>query len=90
MKPSGLKGYHGPNTKAGSPQIRGLLAQVTQHAGRHPGPIRSFYRRLARRRCRQVAITAAARELVTIAYLMLKNNEPYRHARPELRRDLET
>jgi transposase len=39
---SGLKGYHGPNTKAGSPQIRGPLTQVTRHDGRHPGPICSF------------------------------------------------
>jgi hypothetical protein len=30
-----------------------------------------------------VAITAAARKLVTVAFRMLKNNEPYRHARPE-------
>jgi hypothetical protein len=34
-----------------------------------------------------VAITAVARKLVTIAHLMLKNNEPYRYARPELRRE---
>ena len=27
---------------------------------------------------------ALARILVTVAYLMLKNNEPYRHAKPEL------
>ena len=33
-----------------------------------------------------MAITALARKLVTIAYLMLKNNEPYRYARPELMR----
>jgi hypothetical protein len=33
-----------------------------------------------------VAITAVARKLVTVAYLMLKNNEPYRYARPELMR----
>jgi transposase len=31
-----------------------------------------------------VAITAVARKLVTIAYLMLKNDEPYRYAKPEL------
>lgn len=33
-----------------------------------------------------MAITAVARKLVTIAYLMLKNNEPYRYARPDLMR----
>ena len=30
-----------------------------------------------------MAITAVARKLVTVAFLMLKNNEPYRYARPE-------
>lgn len=31
-----------------------------------------------------MAITALARRLVTVAFLMLKNNEPYRYARPDL------
>ncbi len=34
-----------------------------------------------------MAITAEARKLVTIAFLMLRNNEPYRYARPELMRE---
>ena len=34
-----------------------------------------------------MAITAVARKLVTIAYLMLKNDEPYRYAKPELMRE---
>ena len=83
-KQSGRKCHHGPITKAGSPQARGLLTQAAQHAGRHPGPIGAFFRRLAKRKSRAVAITAVARKLVTIAYLMLKNGEPYRYAKPEL------
>jgi transposase len=78
--------YHGHITKAGCGPVRGLLTQSAQHASRHPGPIGSFFRRLAKRKNRSVAITAVARKLVTIAYLMLKNNEPYRYARPELMR----
>lgn len=42
-----------------------------------------FFRRLARRKNRNVAVTATARKLVKIAYLMLKHNEPYRYALPE-------
>lgn len=34
-----------------------------------------------------MAIIAVARKLVTVAFLMLKNNEPYRYARPELMRE---
>jgi transposase len=86
-KQSGRKCYHGPITKAGNGQARGLLTQAAQHAGRHPGPIGAFFRRLSKRKSRAVAITAVARKLVTIAYLMLKNDEPYRYARPELMRE---
>jgi transposase len=85
-KQSGRKCYHGSITKAGNPQIRGLLTQAAQHASRHAGPIGAFFRRLAKRKNRQVAIIAVARKLVTIAYSMLKNNEPYRYAKPELMR----
>jgi hypothetical protein len=42
---------------------------------------------LARRKNRNVAIMAAARKLVTVAFLMLKHNEPYRYSRPELMRE---
>jgi len=38
-----------------------------------------FFRRLARKN-RNVAVAAVARKLVNIAYLMLKNNEPYGYA----------
>jgi hypothetical protein len=64
-----------------------LLTQAAQHASRHAGPLGAFFRRLTKRKNRSVAITALARKLVTIAFLMLKNNEPYRYARPELMRE---
>lgn len=83
---SGNRCYHGHITKCGSSQVRGLMTQAAQHASRHPGPIGAFFRRLTKRKNRSVAITAVARKLVTIAYLMLKNNEPYRYARPDLMR----
>ncbi|NNJ26340.1 IS110 family transposase [Alienimonas chondri] len=81
---SGNKCYHGRITKAGNPQARGLLTQACQHVARHQGPLGAFYRRLAKRKPRQVAIMALARKLVTVAYLMLKNGEPYRYAQPML------
>ena len=81
---SGNRCYHGRITKAGNSQARWLLTQSCQHVARHPGPLGAFFRRLAKRKNRQVAIIAVARKLVTIAYLMLKNNEPYRYAKPKL------
>jgi transposase len=83
---SGKRCYHGHITKAGSNHARWLLTQGVQHLARHPGPLGVFFRRLAKRRNRNVAIVAAARKLVTIAFLMLKHNEPYRYAKPELMR----
>jgi hypothetical protein len=71
----------------GRSQARWLLTQSAQHVARHPGPLGAFFRRLVERKNRGVAITAVARKLVTIAFLMLKHKEPYRYARPELMRE---
>jgi transposase len=84
---SGRHCYHGHITKAGNSQARWLLTQSCQHVARHPGPLGAFFRRLAKRKNRQVAIMAVARKLVTIAHLMLKHNEPYRYAKPQLMTD---
>lgn len=74
--------YHGRITKQGKSQARWLMVQAAQHVGTHPGPLGNFFRRLATRKNRNVAVVATARKLVTIAYHMLKNNEPYRYAVP--------
>jgi transposase len=74
--------YHGPITKRGNSKARWLLIQAAQHAGTHPGPLGAFFKRLAKRKNRNVAVVATARKLVVIAWHMLKNQEPYRYARP--------
>jgi transposase len=84
---SGRRCYQGPITKAGRSHTRWLLTQSAQHAARHADPLGAFFRRLTKRKNRNVAIIAVARKLVTIAFLMLKKNEPYRYARPELMRN---
>ncbi|MBN9118807.1 MAG: IS110 family transposase [Planctomycetes bacterium] len=80
---SGGTCYHGPITKTGCPQTRAILIQAAQHAASHPGPIGAFFRRLRKRKSHNVAVVAVARKLVTIAFLMLKNDEPYRYAKPD-------
>jgi hypothetical protein len=75
--------YHGPITKQGSRHGRWMLIQATQHASAHPGPLGVFFRRLARKKNRNVAVVAPARKLVTIAWHILRNNEPYRYAQPQ-------
>jgi len=74
--------YHGPITKHGKGHTRWMLVQAAQHVSAHPGPLGVFFRRLAKKKNRNIAVVATARKLVTIAWHMLKNNEPYRYAIP--------
>ncbi len=80
---SGSHCYHGRITKQGSAHGRWMLIQAAQQVARHPGPLGVFFRRLARKKNRNVAVVASARKLVTIAWHMLRNNEPYRYAQPQ-------
>jgi transposase len=79
---SGEHCYHGPITKQGNRRARWLLIQAAQHVASHPGPLGVFFRRLWKKKNRNVAVVATARKLVVIAWHMLKNNEPYRYAPP--------
>lgn len=79
---SGDKRYHGHITKQGNSHARWMLIEAAQSADDHPGPLGCFFRKLARKKGRNVAVTATARKLVTIAWHMLRNNEPYRYAIP--------
>ena len=79
---SGEHCYHGSITKQGRSHARWMMVQAAQHLDRHPGPLGVFFHRLAKRKNRNVAVVATARKLVTIAWHMLKNNEPYRYAQP--------
>lgn len=83
VRQSGGKCYKGSITKAGCSTTRAMLTQAAQSAASHPGPLGAFFRRLRKRKAHNVAIVATARKLVTIAYLMLTNEEPYRYAQPE-------
>jgi transposase len=82
VKQSADKCYTGPITKAGATQVRWLLIQGAHRVGTHPGPLGAFFRKLAKRKHRNVAVVATARKMVTIAVHMLKNKEPYRYALP--------
>jgi hypothetical protein len=81
-KQSAERAYHGPITKAGNGHARWMMVQAAQHLDRHPGPLGVFFRRLARKKNRNVAVVACARKLVVIAYELLVHNQPYRYAQP--------
>jgi len=74
--------YHGRITKQGNSHARWLLVQAAQHVAQHPGPLGVFFRRLMKKKGRNVAVVATARKLATIAWHLLRNNEPYRYAMP--------
>jgi transposase len=82
IRQSAERCYHGPITKAGSCQARWMLVQAAQQVGRHPGPLGHFFRRLAKKKNRNIAVVATARKLVVIAWHLLTKNEPYRYAQP--------
>ena len=79
---SGEHCYHGRITKQGRSHARWMMVEAAQHLDKHPGPLGVFFRRMAKKKSRNVAVVATARKLVTIAWHMLKNNEPYRYAVP--------
>ena len=74
--------YHGPITKRGNSHARWMLIEAAQHLDKHPGPLGHFFRRLMKKKGRNVAVVAAARKLAMIAWTMLMRNEPYRYAIP--------
>jgi transposase len=76
--------YHGPITKAGNGHARWMMIQAAQHLRTHPGPLGVFFRKIAKKKNHNVAVVAAARKLVVIAWHMLTKNEPYRYAQPKV------
>lgn len=73
---------HGPITKQGNSRARWLLVQAAQNVATHPGPLGAFFRKIAKKRGRNIAVVATARKLVVIAWHMLTKREPYRYAQP--------
>jgi transposase len=75
--------HHGPITKQGKAHTRWMLVQAAQSLDTHGGPIGVFFRRMARKKNRNIAVVATARKLAVVAWHMLTNNEPYRYADPK-------
>jgi transposase len=76
--------YHGRITKQGNTNARWLLIEAAHVAARHPGPLGLRFARLARRKSRNVAITAIARKLAVLVWHLLTKREPYRYAIPSV------
>lgn len=74
--------YHGRITKQGNSNVRWLLIQAAQIAGRHSGPLGHQFAALARRKNRHVAVVAIARKLAILVWHVLTRGAPYRYALP--------
>lgn len=82
IRQSAARSHHGRITKQGNSHARWLLIQAAQHLDKDLGPLGAFFRRLKAKKNRNIAVVAAARKMATVAWHMLKNNEPYRYASP--------
>jgi len=82
-KQSANQCYHGPITKRGNSHARWMLIEAAQHLDKHPGPLGHFFRRLLKKKNRNVAVVAGARKLAAIGWRMLITGEPYRYAVPK-------
>ena len=61
-------------SKAGSPMLRFQLGQAAQIAARYDPKLKSFYKRLAKKKPKAVAKTAAGRKLLVKLSIMLRDN----------------
>lgn len=61
-------------SKAGSPMLRFYLGQAAQMATRSDAHLKSFYKRLAKKKPKAVAKTAIARKLLVKLAIMLRDN----------------
>jgi transposase len=75
---------HGHISKQGAAPVRCALVEASWSVVRQPGPLHAFYQRIRARRGSQVAITAAARKLACLFWVLLWREEDYAFGQPSL------
>jgi len=75
---------HGHISKHGSAPVRVALVEASWSAVRNPGPLRAFYHRIRARRGHQIAITASARKLACLFWVLLWRQQDYAFGQPSL------
>src|SRR4051812_46762528 len=73
---------HGHISKQGSAPVGVALVEASWSAVRNPGPVHAFYQRIRARRGHQIAITAAARKLACLFWVLLWRHEDYTFGQP--------
>lgn len=80
VRASARTARYGHLTKSGSGHARRALVKAAHVAVRLPGPARHRYLSLVRRRGKKVALVAAARTLLILAWTLLLRGEVYQRA----------
>jgi transposase len=80
----GQPAIHGPITKAGRAQARGMLVEAAWAASKAPGPLRAFHQRVRARRGMHIAAVATARKLTVLCWHLAVKGEDYAFAQPSL------
>jgi transposase len=81
---SGDTSRNGRITKQGRAEARWLIIEAAEILRRSPGPMRSLYSRIQRKRNHNVAVVAVARKLVELVHHLLSNKEDYVYKLPRL------
>src|SRR5206468_4153931 len=75
VRSSDGKARLGHISSQGSPALRWALVEAAQHAGSGGGPLHDTYERIAKRRGKQIAKVAIARQILTLCYYGLRDAE---------------
>jgi len=75
VRSSDGKARLGHISSQGSPALRWALVEAAQHAGSGGGPLHDTYERIAKRRGKQIAKVAIARQILTLCYYGLRDGE---------------
>jgi transposase len=77
VRRSGNSTLHGSITKEGSKWVRWALTQAVHVHLRFDTRLTRFYRRLVKKKAKQVAVIATARKMLKVVYWMLKAKEEF-------------
>jgi len=80
----GHPAQHGPITRQGRAQARGMLVEAAWAASKAPGPLRAFHQRVRGRRGIQIAAVATARKLTVLCWHLAVKGQDYAFAQPSL------
>lgn len=75
VRSSDGKARLGHISSQGSRALRWALVEAAQHAATGGGPLRERYERIAKRRGKQIAKVAVARQILTLSYYGLRDGE---------------